>query len=629
MTATVAQSSRKQTQSMPLSEAAFRRGREQGNEARDLFGSFTVIAAGLMLLVIVLLPLLETISRPLFGRGLPGSINYVRHATLWFGYLGAVVAASKSRHISLGVASLLRGRAKTLADLIANTLALATCLVLAKAAVDMVIAETSSSVHLGGVIPLWLAQTVMPVSLTLLAWHYARQLLALVQGVKLIALMTALLALAWLVDFPSDWALPLGLAVIFVATLAGAPIYIVLGSLAALLFAADDVPLASISVEAYRIASNPILPTIPLFTLAGTILASGDASSRLVRLFQAWFGWMPGGTAVAAICVCAFFTTFTGGSGVTILALGGLMLPVLMKQHFGKKFSLGVLTASGSLGILLPPSLLIILYGVASHTPINQLFVAGFVPGMLLISMICGYAIYKARKVKHPRQKFELSTALETLWESKWEVALPIAILAGMFSGIATLVEVAAAAAAYALIVELFVHRNIRSGKALGGILTECAVLVGGIKIIIASAMGLTSYLIFADVPSMAVELIQSLTDSPWVFLLALNAALLLAGCLLDIISAIVVVVPLMLPVAAAFGVDPVHLGIIFLANMELGYLTPPVGMNLYLASFRFNQPLMSIFRASLPFFLINLIAVLVITFVPAISVGVVEWLGL
>ena len=590
--------------------------------------SFIVVAAAIMLLVIVSFPLLEMLSRPLFGQGIPGSINFVRHATLWFGYLGAVVAAKKSRHISLGISSLLSGRGERLAAVVANTLALVTCLVLAKAALDMAVAEGSSEVRLGGLIPLWLAQTVMPLSFVLLAYRYSRQLMQQLKGLKLIALVILITAMAVFIDVTSSYVLPLGLAVILLATLAGAPIYIVLGSLAALLFAVDDVPLASISVEAYRIASNPILPTIPLFTLAGTVLAAGNSSSRLVRLFEAWFGWMPGGSAIAAICVCAFFTTFTGGSGVTILALGGLMLPVLMKQQYKENFSLGVLTASGSLGILLPPSLLIILYGVASHTPINQLFVAGVVPGFLLISMICGFSIYKARSLKLKRRKFAWRAALSTLWESKWEVVLPVGVLYGIFSGIATLVEVAAAAAAYTLMVELFIHRDIRFGADLGDILKECAILVGGIKIILASAMGLTSYLIYADVPTMAAELIQSLTNSPWVFLLALNLALLAAGCLLDIISAIVVIVPLMLPVAVAFGIDPVHLGIIFFANMELGYLTPPVGMNLYLASFRFEKPLMSVFRASLPFFLINLIAVLVITFVPAISVGVVNWFG-
>ena len=588
--------------------------------------SLTAVAAAVILLVIVLLPLLEIAGRALFGKGINGSINYVRHATLWFGYLGAVMAARKSRHISLGIASFLGGRSKTLADVLAQTLAVVTCLVLARAAFQMAVAESSSEVLLGGLIPLWLAQSVMPVSFVLLASRYAQQLTETVSQGWLLVLALAVIALAWQIDFSSGYVLPAGLLVILVATLAGTPVYIVLGSLAALLFATDGVPLASISVEAYRIASNPILPTIPLFTLAGTVLASGNASSRLVRLFEAWFGWMPGGSAVAAIWVCAFFTTFTGGSGVTILALGGLMLPVLLKQHYKEGFSLGVLTSSGGLGILLPPSLLVILYGVASHTPINQLFIAGVVPGLLLITMTCGYAMFHARSLRAERRKFEPAEALHALWASKWEVLIPIGVLYGIFSGIATLVEVAAATAAYTLLVEFCVHRDIKPGSGLSEILNECAILVGGIKIILASAMGLTSYLIYAEVPSMAADLIQSVTSSPWVFLLALNGALLLAGCLLDIISAIVVVVPLMLPVAAAFGIDPLHLGIIFLANMELGYLTPPVGMNLYLASFRFGKPLMTVFRAALPFFLINLIAVLVITFVPALSAGVAHW---
>ena len=587
---------------------------------------FIVACAAIVLLAIVVLPLVEIGSRPVLGQGISGSINYVRHATLWFGFLGAVVAARAKRHISLGVSAFLTGRGKTLTDTIANTLAVITCLILANAALNMVIAEQSSEVLLGGILPLWMAQSVMPLSFILLAYQYFRQLMQLLDGKKLVALAIFISLIAYFVDIESSYFLPLGLIIILVSTLSGAPIFVVLGSLAALLFAVDDVPLASISVEAYRIASNPILPTIPLFTLAGTVLAAGDASSRLVRLFQAWVGWMPGGTAVAAICVCAFFTTFTGGSGVTILALGGLMLPVLIKQGYNGNFSLGVLTSSGSLGILLPPSLLIILYGVASHTPINHLFIAGFVPGLMLVSMICGYAIYKARSARERKEVFKLATALRALWESKWEVLLPVGVLYGIFSGRATLVEVAAVAAAYTLFIEFVVHRDIKIKTDLADIFKECAIMVGGIMIIIASAMGLTSYLIYADVPSVAAELIQSVTTSPWVFLLALNGFLLVAGCLLDIISAIVVVVPLMLPVASEFGIDPVHLGIIFLANMELGYLTPPVGMNLYLASFRFDKPIMTVFRASLPFFLLNLIAVLVITFVPTISVGVVEW---
>ena len=589
-------------------------------------GHVVALAAAIMLAAIVLLPLVEMAGRPFSGLGISGSINHVRHATLWFGFLGAVIAAREKRHISLGISALLTGRGKKVADTIANLLAVITCLVLAYAAFGMVVAEMGSEVRLGGILPLWIAESVMPLSFVFLAYRYLCQLMTELGGKAGVALLLAVTMVGYFVDIQGSYFLTMGLVLILVSTLAGAPIFIVLGSLAALLFAVDDVPLASISVEAYRIASNPILPTIPLFTLAGTVLATGNSSSRLVHLFQAWVGWMPGGSAVAAICVCAFFTTFTGGSGVTILALGGLMLPVLIKQGYQQRFSLGILTSSGSLGILLPPSLLIILYGVASHTPINHLFIAGLVPGLLLIGAMSGYAIYKSRSAKVSRREFDLMTALRALSESKWEVVIPAGVLYGIFSGKATLVEVAALAAGYTLFTEFVVHRDLKVRTDLAGIFRECAIMVGGIMIILASAMGLTSYLIYADIPSLAAELISSVTHSPWVFLLALNGFLLVAGCLLDIISAIVVVVPLMLPVAAEFGIDPVHLGIIFLANMELGYLTPPVGMNLYLASFRFDKPIMSIFRACLPFFLINLIAVLVITFVPAISTGVVDW---
>lgn len=583
--------------------------------------------AGVLLAVIVLLPALETLARPLFGQGIAGSINFVRHATLWFGYVGALLAARKSRHIAIGISSFLGLRGQRVAKKVANSLAVVTCMALCVAAFDMVMAERQSQVTLGGFIPIWMAQSVMPVSFALLALRYSRQLLS-ETGPLFLAILVSLAALAGVfLDFGQSWVLPLGAVAIFIATLAGAPLFIVLGALAALLFAVEDVPLASISVEAYRIASNPILPTIPLFTLAGTILASGRASERLVDLFSAWVGWLPGGTAVAAICVCAFFTTFTGGSGVTILALGGLMLPVLVKQQYGKSFSLGAITASGSLGILLPPSMLVILYGVASQTPIDRLFVAGLLPGLLLILMMCGYAVFQARRRRLKRIPFDRAQAWRALRAAKWEILLPVGVLYGIFSGLATLVEVAAMAVIYTLVLEVVIHRELRSASGLLDIASECAVLVGGIKIILASAMGLTSYLIYADVPTLAADFIQSVTHSPWVFLLALNVALLLAGCLLDIISAIVVVVPLMLPVATAFGIDPVHLGIIFLANMELGYLTPPVGMNLYLSSFRFERPLLAVFRSALPFFLINAIAVLVITFVPAISTGFAKWL--
>ena len=365
----------------------------------------------------------------------------------------------------------------------------------------MAIAESSSEVRLGGIIPLWLAQSVMPVSFVLLAARYSRQLMPLVSTWQLAVLSGTLIGIYHFVDLSGPAVLPVGLLIILTATLAGTPIYIVLGSLAALLFAVDGVPLASISVEAYRIASNPILPTIPLFTLAGTVLAAGNASSRLVRLFEAWFGWLPGGSAIAAICVCAFFTTFTGGSGVTILALGGLMLPILIKQKYRESFSVGVLTSSGSLGILLPPSLLVILYGVASHTPINKLFVAGIVPGLLLITLTCGYAIYT------PPERLGICAHKNLIREGS--AANPVGVQMGGFVADRSSWRnffrhrhagrgCCRSSGLFTLFIGSVVHREIGSRlNRLGEIAKECAILVGGIKIILASAMGLTSYLIY------------------------------------------------------------------------------------------------------------------------------------
>ncbi len=402
--------------------------------------------------------------------------------------------------------------------------------------------------------------------------------------------------------------------------MAGVPIFAVLGACAILLFYVDGAPLASISVEAYRIASNPILPTIPLFTLAGTIMAEGNASNRLVRAFRALFGWFPGDTAIATIAVCAFFTTFNGGSGVTLLALGGLMLPILVREGYGAKFSLGTITASGSLGILFPPRLAIILYRVASFTPIDRLFVAAFLPGLMLMGLVLLYAVVRGRARRDIRKRFNGREAVSALREAKWEILLPVTILVAIFSGFATLVEAASMAVLYTVCVEVFIHRELSPRNDLPRNFVECTELVGGIMIILATAMGLASYLIYADVPTALTEWIVSTVESKWVFLLGLNAFFLLAGCFLDIFSAIVVLVPLILPVALAYGVHPLHLGVIFLANMELGYLTPPVGMNLFLASFRFNRPLMEICRATLPFFLVILAGVLVVTYVPWLS---------
>ena len=573
------------------------------------------------LAALVVLPLVEAAARPLAGIGIPGSIDLVRHLTLWIGFLGAVAAVPAGRHLALGFAAALSGRWRGAAEVIAGALTVAVCFLLAKAAFDMVLADRAAHTVIAGVLPLWLGEIIMPGGFALMGWRF---LLRLPGGYRVrAAAVAAVLLAAALEVVPVEfrpWLLAPGFGLTLVAAAAGAPIFAVLGAAALLLFWGDATPIASIPVEAYRIAANPILPTIPLFTLAGTILAEGDASRRLVRAFRALFGWCPGGTAIVTIAVCAFFTTFTGGSGVTLLALGGLMMPVLVHDGYGERFALGTITSSGSLGILFPPSLLIILYGVASFTPIDRLFAAALAPGLLLMGLVCLYAVLRSRIDGTARHRFEAREAVAALGAAKWELMLPPAILIAIFSGVTTLVEAASLSVAYVLLVEFVIHRELDVRRDLPRVLVACGVLVGGIMIILAAAMGLANYLVFADVPTAAAAWIESGVDSRWLFLLYLNLFLLAAGCLLDIFSAIVVLVPLITPVAAAFGVDPLHLGVIFLANMELGYLTPPVGMNLFLAAFRFERPLMEVYRASLPFFLIMLAGVLAITYLPWLS---------
>ena len=430
----------------------------------------------LAMAAIVCLPLIEVLGRLFAGHGIPGSIHFVRHLTLWIGFLGAMLAVPRGRHLALGIASNLPASWRAPAEIFAGSLAVAVSLVLAKASYDMVMADRASLAVVGGIFPLWAAEIIMPVGFTLIG---ARFLLGLPGGRRGraagVAMALLVACLAFLAPEYRSFVLAPGLILIGVAAAAGAPIFVALGAVSAVLFYADATPLASISVEAYRIASNPILPTIPLFTLAGTILAAGNSSDRLVRAFRALFGWFPGGTAVVTIAVCAFFTTFSGGSGVTVLALGGLMLPVLVREGYGDKFSLGTITASGSLGILFPPSLLIILYGVASLIPIDRLFAAAFVPGLLLMGLVCLYAAFHGRSVRHPPGRFDPGEAVSALADAKWEMMLPLVVLFAIFSGLATLVEAASLTVLYAAFVGVIIHREINPRRDLPRLLVSAA----------------------------------------------------------------------------------------------------------------------------------------------------------
>ena len=405
------------------------------------------------------------------------------------------------------------------------------------------------------------------------------------------------------------------------AAVLGMPIFALIGGAAVILFLVQGDSPANAIIGSYDQLTSTDLPAIPLFTLAGFLLAEGQASNRLLRLFRAYFGWAPGGTAVVTAILCAFFTLLTGGSGVTILALGGLLLPALLADGYSERFSLGLLTAAGSLGLLFPPSLPLILYGIVAEVPIGDLFVGGFLPGTLMLGALALLGVREGLRAGSARRPFTIREALGATWSAKWELMLPVVIVGSLLAG-ATTVQSAALAALYTLIVQRFVQRDLAGFSDLRRAMSHSIALVGGILIILAVAVGFTTYLIDAQVPARLADWARENIHSKWLFLLGLNAFLIVVGGLMDIFSAIIVVVPLVVPIATHFEVNPIHLGIIFVANSELGYLTPPVGENLFVASYRFNKPVLHLARAMLPMYVILLIGVLLITYVPWLTTG-------
>jgi len=403
------------------------------------------------------------------------------------------------------------------------------------------------------------------------------------------------------------------------------PLFVIIALSAMIGFYSQEVDLSVISIEVYRLAEMPVLLAIPLFTFAGYLLGEGNASTRLVNLTNSLLGWVPGGLAIVAIFVCALFTAFTGASGITIVALGGLLYPALKQAGYLENFNLGLLTSSGSLGLLFAPSLPLILYGVVAQqmdldqpVSISDLFLAGIFPGLLMLVMLSLYAMLQPRD-RSRREAFDPQTALAAILAAKWEIPLPFLVLGGIYGGYFAVSEAAAVTAVYVLVVEVLIIREIKI-SALPDIMRDAMMLVGGIMIIIGVSLASTNYLIDAEVPTRMFAFIQSHIDEKLTFLILLNLFLLALGMMLDIFSAIVIIVPIILPIAVGYGIHPVHLGIIFLANMQLGYFTPPVGMNLFIASYRFEKPVMTLYVATIPFFVVLLIAVLIITYWPALS---------
>lgn len=412
---------------------------------------------------------------------------------------------------------------------------------------------------------------------------------------------------------------PLSYFLILLLALIGTPIFIVMSLFGLTAFYFAETPGAALIIEMYRLASAPTLLTIPLFTFAGYLMAESGSPKRLLKFAEAAFGWLPGGVAIVSLIICAFFTAFTGASGVTIIALGGLLYPILMKEGYSEKFTLGLITTSGSLGLLFPPSLPIILYGLVAKTDIDKLFKAGIVPGFLLILILSLWSI-KNGGLKGTRIKFSLSNLVSAFKGSFWELLLPVGVLYGIYGGITTASEASAFTALYVLIIECFIYRDLSLFKDVPKIIVDSMTLVGAILLILCCALGMTSYLVDEEIPMQILEVMREYIDNKYVFLLFLNIFLLIVGSLMDIFSAIIVVVPLIIPIATEFQIDPIHLAIIFLTNLEIGYITPPVGINLFISSFRFGKPVTQLYKASIPFLVLLLIALILITYVPSLS---------
>jgi len=408
--------------------------------------------------------------------------------------------------------------------------------------------------------------------------------------------------------------------ILILLAIIGTPLFAILGAGGILASQSAELSPSILIIELYRLASQPNLVAIPLFTFAGITLASGDGTKRLIKLFNALLGWMPGGLAIVTIVSCSVFTAFTGASGVTIIALGALLYPMLEHAHYRHHFCLGLLTTSGSLGLLFPPSMAILLYGIISGVSIDELFISGVIPGLLLLLMLSVFSIYSAPKLDTPKHQFSWSKIAIALRESIWDIILPVLIFTGIFGGFVTITEVAALTASYVLFVETVVSKKINLSKDLPHILIDTTTLVGSILIILGVAMGLTNLLIDSQLPMKLLAIVEQHIDSQLQFLLLLNLFLLVVGAMMDIFSAIVVVVPLIIPLALRYNIDPVHLGIIFLANLEIGYMTPPVGINLFIASQRFKQPILKLFQSTFPFLIIMLIWLMLITYIPFLT---------
>ena len=645
-----------------------------------------VIAA---LLLLALIPTAQVIVRLLFDVSLTAINDYVRHLAVWVACLSGIVATRERHHLSLsaGLPKLPAPYDRWAAvGAAAITVAVTTAVAVSAASLTLIGWDPYARV---GVLPRRAVLAIMPIGFGLMALRavfaagrpvedgrsgragIAAGVLGIALGLVLAlpSLVNVIIAVSWEIgsglpalEIPLLGAadavtgvvrslrLPL-LIVMIVSAVAGVPIFAVLGGIALVMFATNGV-LETVPDEAYGMLIGVHVPALPLFAVTGFLLSESGAGQRLIDLCTVLFSRFRGGLIIASTLICAYFTTFTGASGVTILAVGGLLAALLVQSGFRKDLAIGLLTASGSIGLLFPPSLPIIMYGMVTQTDIRALFAGGIGPGVLMVAALIVFTLVRARRMarrssaprssaphgaapagaaygasapKAPAGLREIGGALR---RAGWEAALPVIILVLLFGGITNLVETAAVAVVYLLVVQMFIHRDLRP-RDLPRLFAKAAPIIGGILIILGLAKALSFAIVDAQVPQALVQWFADRVRSPYAFLILLNLALLIAGCLMDIFSATVVLAPLLIPIGESYGLDAVHLGIIFLANLELGYLTPPVGLNLFLASYRFETPLSGLYRSTLPFLAILLASVLVITYVPPLTTTLVRLLGL
>ncbi len=576
--------------------------------------------ACILLLLIALLPIGEIIARKVFQTGIHSSAAYIHHLVLWITFVAGMITSREGEHLSLAIGiDCLSEQKQRWVKTVSAFISTAVCACFTWNAYSFVQVGLTPG-RMIGFFPVKTVVFIIPIGFAFITLRFI--LKAPSSWVSKIIAACGIVVPLLISFIPWDYTglvIWFTLPVLLASTFIGTPIFVVLGGLTAVFFYNSGGALETIPNEVYTMLTGDIIPTIPLFTLAGFILSESKAGERLVGFFQATFGWLPGGLAIMATIVCAFFTTFTGASGVTILALGGLLSYILIKSKYPKNFSTGLLTASGSIGLLFPPSLPIILYGVVAHINIKKMFIAGILPGSLMVVAVAIIGVIYAQKSKAQKTPFNLKNSLTAFKSAAWEISLPFVVLISFFKGYTTIVETGALTVLYALFIEVVIHRDIKY-RNLFSVFLKGVPIIGGVLIILAVAKGLSYYIVDAEVPMLLAEWCHEHIHSKYVFLILLNIALLITGCLMDIFSAIMVVVPLIIPLGEAYGIHPIHLGIIFLANLELGYLTPPVGINLFLSSFRFNEPLIKVYKHVIPFLITMLISVLLITYVPWLS---------